>query len=109
MQEEERALMAAVERLTITLPAEMAGMVKGMVDEGDYASTSEVIREALRDWKMRRELQAQKFAALKAEIDRGMADVTEGRLTEFDPRSIIALGRKLSADRAKSASRKKQS
>ena len=53
--------------------------------------------------------QAQKFAALKAEIDRGMADVTEGRLTEFDARSIIALGRRLSADRAKSASRKKQS
>ena len=83
-------------------------MVKGVVDEGNYASTSEVIREALREWKMKRELQAQKFAALKAEIDRGMADVTEGRLTEFDPRSIIALGRKLSADRAKSVSRKKQ-
>lgn len=101
--------MAAIERLTITLPAEMAGMVKSVVEGGDYASTSEVIREALREWKMKRELQAQKFAALKAEIDRGMADVTEGRLTEFDPRSIIALGRKLSADRAKSASRKKQS
>jgi antitoxin ParD1/3/4 len=100
--------MAAVERLTITLPAEMAGMVKGAVEGGDYASTSEVIREALRDWKMRRELQLHKFAELKAEIDRGMADVTEGRLTEFDARSIIALGRKLSADRAKSVSRKKQ-
>jgi len=100
--------MAAVERLTITLPAEMAGMVKGAVDEGNYASTSEVIREALRDWKMKRELQAQKFAALKAEIDLGMADVTEGRLTEFDARSIIALGRKLSGDRAKSGSPKKQ-
>jgi hypothetical protein len=37
-----------------------------------------------------------------------MADVTEGRLTEFDARSIIALGKKLSANRAKSASRKKQ-
>jgi antitoxin ParD1/3/4 len=57
---------------------------------------------------MKRELQRHKFAELKAVIDRGMADVTEGRLTEFDARSIIALGRKLSADRAKSASRKKQ-
>lgn len=100
--------MAAVERLTITLPAEMAGMVKGVVDEGGYASTSEVIREALRDWKMMRELRVRRFAELKADIDRGMADVTEGRLTDFDPRQIIALGRKLSAERAKSASRKKQ-
>lgn len=100
--------MPTIERLTITLPAEMAGMVKGAVEGGDYASTSEVIREALRDWKMKRELQLRKFADLKTEIDRGMADVTEDRLTQFDARSIIALGRKLSADRAKSASPKKQ-
>jgi antitoxin ParD1/3/4 len=102
------ALMTTIERLTITLPADMAGMVRGAVAGGDYASTSEVIREALRDWKMKRELQVRRFAELKAEIDRGMTDVTEGRLTEFDARSIIALGRKLSADRAKSASPKKQ-
>jgi antitoxin ParD1/3/4 len=44
--------MAAIERLTITLPAEMAGLVKGAVDEGDYASASEVIREALRDGRL---------------------------------------------------------
>jgi len=42
--------MGDIERLTITLPAEMAELVKGAVDDGDYASSSEVIREALRDW-----------------------------------------------------------
>jgi antitoxin ParD1/3/4 len=57
---------------------------------------------------MMRDLQLRRFAELKAEIDRGMADVTEGRLTEFDPESIIALGRKLSVERAKSAVRKEQ-
>lgn len=100
--------MGSIERLTITLPAEMAGLVKGVVEEGDYASTSEVIREALREWKMRREVQRHRLAELKADIDRGMADVTEGRLTEFDSREIIALGKKLSAERVKSASPKKQ-
>jgi antitoxin ParD1/3/4 len=95
--------MAAVERLTITLPAEMAGMVKGVVDEGDYASTSEVIREALRDWKMKRELRLYRLAELKADIDRGLADVAEGRLVKFDARRIIAQGRKLSAERSRSA------
>jgi antitoxin ParD1/3/4 len=100
--------MPAIERLTITLPADMAGMVKGAVEGGDYASTSEVIREALRDWKMRRELQLHRLAELKADINRGMADITEGRLTNFDPRSIIALGKKLSAERAKSASPRKR-
>ena len=45
---------------------------------------------------------------LKAEIDRGMADVRAGRLTDFHPGSIIALDKKLSAERAKSAIPKKR-
>jgi predicted transcriptional regulator len=39
----------------------------------------------------------------KAEIDRGMADITKGRLTEFNAGRIMAQGKKLSASRAKSA------
>ena len=103
--------MGAIERLTITLPAEMAGLVKGAVDGGDYASTSEVIREALRDWKLKRELRLRQLAELKADIDRRLSDVAEGRLANFDAERIIARGRKLLADRLNSASpkRRKQS
>ena len=50
--------MAELERLTITLPAEMAAVVKSAVESGDYASTSEVVRAALRDWKTKRALQS---------------------------------------------------
>ena len=32
--------MAEIERLTITLPSEMAAIVKGAVETGDYASSS---------------------------------------------------------------------
>jgi antitoxin ParD1/3/4 len=98
--------MASIERLTITLPSEMAGLVKGAVDEGDYASSSEVIREALRDWKLKRELRLGQLAELKADIDRGLADVAEGRLARFDAKRIISRGRKLLADRSTSASPK---
>jgi len=49
--------MAEIERMTITLPADMAAVVKSAVKGGDYASTSEVVREALRDWKTKRTLQ----------------------------------------------------
>ncbi|HEY6850452.1 MAG TPA: ribbon-helix-helix protein, CopG family [Terracidiphilus sp.] len=101
--------MAAIERLTITLPAEMAGLVKRAVDEGNYASTSEVIREALRDWKVKRELQLGQLAELKADIDRGLADVAEGRVATFDAKRIIARGRKLLEDRSNSASPRQQS
>ena len=91
--------MAGIERLTITLPNEMAVLVKGAVEEGDYASTSEVVRDALRDWKLKRELQSQKFAALKRDVDKGMADVREGRVTKFDANRIVRRGRKLFAER----------
>ena len=73
--------MGAIARLTITLPADMAGLVKGAVNEGGYASTSEVIREALRDWKLKRDLQLRQLTALRVDIDRGLADVADGRLT----------------------------
>lgn len=48
--------MASVEKMTIALTAEMAGFVRSAVEAGDYASTSEAIREAVREWKERREL-----------------------------------------------------
>jgi antitoxin ParD1/3/4 len=94
--------MGAIERLTITLPAEMAGQIKGAVDEGGYASTSEVIREALRDWKLKRDLHLRQFAALRVDIDRGLADVAEGRLVRYDQDRIVERGRKQFAKRANS-------
>ncbi len=90
-------MSATIERMTITLPPDMAGLVKAAVQTGDYASASEVIREALRDWKMKRALQLRELEALKSDIDRGLGDVAEGRLKEFDAERIIARGRRLLA------------
>jgi antitoxin ParD1/3/4 len=73
------------------------------VDAGDYASTSEVVRAALRDWKLKRALQIEELAALKADIDAGLADVAAGRVKNFDAARIVARGRKLLADRSPSA------
>jgi antitoxin ParD1/3/4 len=92
--------MAEVERLTITMPADMLAVLKSAVDSGDYASTSEVIREAVRDWKMKRALQMQEFIALKADIDQGFADIAAGRVKEFNTDKIIERGRKLLANRS---------
>ena len=71
--------------------------------EGDYASTSEVVRAALWDWKMKRALQLQELAALKADIDKGLAELAAGRVKEFDPKAILARGRRLLAARSPSA------
>lgn len=95
--------MAEIERMTITLPSDMAAVVKRAVEGGDYASSSEVVREALRDWKTKRALQLQELAALKADIDRGLTDLAEGRVQDFDAARIIERGRKLLAGRSPSA------
>ena len=89
--------MSSIERITITIPADMAAVVKAAVDGGDYASSSEVVREALREWKLKRAVQVQELAALKADIDKGLADVAAGRVREFDTAKIVKRGRKLLA------------
>lgn len=48
--------MATVEKMTIALTREMASFVRRAVDAGEYSSTSEAIRDALREWKERRDL-----------------------------------------------------
>jgi antitoxin ParD1/3/4 len=95
--------MAEIERLTITLPSDMAAAVKGAVESGDYASTSEVVREALRDWTVKRALRLQELAALKADIDKGLADLAERRVKDFDADRIIERGKQLLASRSRSA------
>ena len=87
--------MAEIERMTITLPSDIAAIVKGAVEGGDYASSSEVIREALRDWKMKRALQLKELTSLKADVERGLTDVAEGRVQDFDSARIIERRRKL--------------
>jgi len=94
--------MSNIERMTITLPSDMAAVIKAAVDGGDYASSSEVVREALRDWKMQRALQLHELAALKVDIDKGLTDLAEDRVKDFDAGRIIERGRKLLASRSPS-------
>ncbi|MBL3529635.1 MAG: type II toxin-antitoxin system ParD family antitoxin [gamma proteobacterium endosymbiont of Lamellibrachia anaximandri] len=57
--------MATVEKLSIALTPEIAKEVRMAVKSGDYASSSEVIREALRDWRRKRALQDQEIKELR--------------------------------------------
>ncbi len=72
--------MHAAEKLSITLPAEMVRIIRAKVEQGGYASNSEVIREAMRGW-MERE---RHFATLEAAIDHGIADIDAGRTYSSD-------------------------
>lgn len=46
--------MGVHEKVTISLPRELLAEIKAAVEAGDYNDTSEVIRDALRHWRLSR-------------------------------------------------------
>jgi antitoxin ParD1/3/4 len=72
--------MADIERLSVALPVPMAKSVRQAVANGEYASTSEVIRDALRLWESRRQLRERDVAVLRDRWDEGKASGRAGRL-----------------------------
>ena len=67
------ALMAQVEKISVALTAEMATMVRKAVESGEYATASEVIRDALRLWKQEQILREHEIAELRAAWEEGIA------------------------------------
>ncbi|MGX5804948.1 type II toxin-antitoxin system ParD family antitoxin [Bradyrhizobium sp. Arg314] len=65
--------MANVEKVSVALTPEMANMMREVVAAGEYASASEVMREALRDWKFRRTQRDKAIHELGRLWDEGMA------------------------------------
>jgi antitoxin ParD1/3/4 len=66
--------MQNVEKLSITLPREMARSIRDKVAAGEYASNSEVVREALRLLQEQDTIKAEKLAALRHKINRSIEE-----------------------------------
>jgi len=64
--------MPAAEKLSITLTAEIANEVRAVVKTGEYVSSSEVIREALRDWRRKRAFETREIDELRVLWAEGM-------------------------------------
>ena len=79
--------------LNVSLPMELEARVREHVASGLYGSASEVIREALRLFEAYQSVQQSSLAALKADIDQGMADVKAGKVTKMDKAAIKDQGR----------------
>jgi antitoxin ParD1/3/4 len=65
------------EKLSISLPAEMAQMVRRKVESGGYSSNSEVIREALRSWHAREAERERRLESVRRALDEAINDPTE--------------------------------
>ncbi|TPG20911.1 type II toxin-antitoxin system ParD family antitoxin [Sphingomonas koreensis] len=74
--------MGAVRKLSIALTEELAAEVDGAVASGDYASTSEVIREALRVWRRGRDADRAESMRLRQLWEEGLASGEPQELTD---------------------------
>ena len=77
--------MPTIEKLSVALPSEMAALVRRAVEQGEYSSNSEVIRDALRDWTHKRNLRQQGLAGLRKKWLDAVADESDG----LDPDSVF--------------------
>jgi antitoxin ParD1/3/4 len=96
--------MPGIEKVSIALTGEQVAAVRAAVAAGEYATTSEVIREALRDWQLKRELQQDDIRRLRQLWDEGLASgsVGEQDMTALrrDARARLETVRKAAPDAA---------
>ncbi|WP_291723607.1 type II toxin-antitoxin system ParD family antitoxin [Magnetospirillum sp. 64-120] len=83
--------------MNVSLPAEMAAFVEAELASGDYASASEVVRDALRLLRRERAAEQERLAILRREIQRGVDDADAGR---FSSESIKDIAARVIADRS---------
>lgn len=57
--------MPTVEKICVALSKDLAAVVRQAVESGEYASSSEVVRDALRDWKLKKALQQKQIDELR--------------------------------------------
>jgi antitoxin ParD1/3/4 len=66
-------VMADIQKVSVALTAEQVTALKAAVQTGEYATTSEIVREALRDWQSKRELRQEDIKRLRQLWDEGKA------------------------------------
>jgi antitoxin ParD1/3/4 len=87
--------------MNISLPDELEEFVRGKTTSGQYASSSEVVRAALRIMEREDAVAREKIAILRREVGIGLAQAEAGEFSRRTVREIAA------AVRAKHAPKKK--
>jgi antitoxin ParD1/3/4 len=77
--------MSSIEKISIALPAEMLSLVRQAVDSGEYSSSSEVVRDALRDWTYKRTLREKGLDELRRVWQEALDDNSPG----VSPRDVF--------------------
>jgi antitoxin ParD1/3/4 len=64
--------MENVETFSVALPPDMAAEIRAAVEEGDYGSVSDVVQDALREWRLRRKAETLDIGELRRMVQDGI-------------------------------------
>ncbi|MFN3475197.1 MAG: type II toxin-antitoxin system ParD family antitoxin [Blastomonas sp.] len=65
-------------------------LLHDVVASGEYATVSEVIRDALAEWERNRRVREEEIGALKQQIAEGLEDFHAGRFHAWNPEATKA-------------------
>lgn len=82
--------MPEIQKVSVALTSEQIAALKAAVDTGEYATTSEIVREAIRDWQLKRQFRHEDIERLRRLWDEGKAS---GPPRSIDPEGIKRRGR----------------
>ena len=65
--------MSDIRKISVALTGEQIAALKAVVKAGEYATTSEIVREAIRDWQFKHELRQEDIKRLRQLWSEGLA------------------------------------
>ena len=65
--------MTKIDKISVAITREQHAKIKAAIERGDYASTSEVIRTALREWELKEEMRRLEGERIARLWDEGIA------------------------------------
>jgi antitoxin ParD1/3/4 len=82
--------MPDIQKVSVALTGEQLAALRAAVETGEYATTSEIIREAVRDWQLKHALRQEDIRRLRQLWDEGKAS---GPGEPFDIERTLAAAR----------------
>ncbi len=84
--------MSDIQKISVAVTGAQLAALEAAVETGEYATAGEVVREALRDWQLKRELRQEDIKRLRLLWDEGKASGDAGPV-DFDRLRQEARGR----------------
>jgi len=82
--------------MNVSLTPEMADFVEKELATGDYATASELVRDALRVLPRDRDLESERVEVLRQAVDHALAQEEQG---QFSQRSVMEIAESVLAER----------